>query len=63
MIIQCNIHHFSFFTQSHENILFQLFYESRELSEGYKLNRLSLAITLQFDQSGHFCYIKIIKLL
>lgn len=55
MIIQCNIHHFSFFTQSHENILFQLFYESRELSEGYKLIRFSLAITLQFNQSGHFC--------
>ena len=55
MIIQCNIHHFSFFTQSQENILFQLFYESRELSEDYKLNRFSLAITLLFDQSGHFC--------
>jgi len=55
MIIQCNLHHFSFFTQSQENILFQLFYESRELSEGYKLNHFSLAITLLFDQSGHFC--------
>ena len=55
MIIQFKIHHFSFFTQSQENILFQLFYESRELSEDYKLNRFSLAITLQFNQSGHFC--------